>query len=122
MKFKFKNLFLIFLIILGIILIFTFFDYLAHLIKQEYSVPARYFTNKIIYGTIIGFVTYLFIQRKKLLTKTIIFSLVVGILLQTRYFLEGYSIYFVLLFLVIHFIILFIISYITFRLLNKKLK
>jgi hypothetical protein len=122
MKINYKNLLRDFFIILGIILLFTFFDYLVHLISHEYSVPTRYFPNKILYGTIFAFISYLFVKNKKPLVKSLIISLITVILLQIRYFLEGYSLYFVILFLFIHFIILFITSFLTFKLLSTKNK
>ena len=104
-----------FAIVLLIILVFTFVDYLVHLLKEEYSVPSYYFRNKIIMGTVIGLVAYYIVRNQKLFLKSLIFSLAVSILLQIRYFIEGYSVSFVLLFLAIHFIILFPISYLLLR-------
>lgn len=111
----FKKIGITLLTILGIILIFTFIDYLIHILNKEYYVPSRYFANKIIYGTIIGFITYSFLKKKTLLTKSLIFSLVVSILLQVRYFLEGYTLSFIILFLIIHFLILWPTSWIAFK-------
>src|SRR3989304_10124357 len=110
-SFGFKKVFVALIFIFEVILIFTFFDYLIHGLSQEYSVPAQYFINKIIYGTIIGFITYLFVRKKPVLKKSFILSAIVSILLQTGYYLQGYSLSFVLLFLAIHFAILFIVSY-----------
>jgi len=118
---NFRNLFFIFLVVLVIILIFTFLDYLIHLLKEDYSVPFYYFINKIIFGTGIGFIVYLFVREKRLLTKSLIFSAVISVLLQMRYFLEGFSIKFVLEFLIIHFFILVVLSLIIFRLFKNKI-
>ena len=109
----------IFLVIFLIILIFTFIDFLIHSLKEGWSVPDYYFRNKIIFGSIIGLITYFFVKNKRLLIKSLIFSVVVSILLQIRYFLEGYSIKFVIEFLAIHFIILFVVSLIIFKFLEK---
>lgn len=116
-----KKLFWMFIIILGIILLFTLGDYFVHILDEEYAVPSRYFTNKIIYGTIIGFISYLFIRKQKIGIKSLLFSLIVSLLLQTRYFLEGYLLSFVILFFFIHFIILFPISWIIFYLFDKRI-
>ena len=116
-----KRLLSIFVVVLGIILIFTFIDFLIHLLKEEYAVPSYYFRNKIIYGTIIGFFSYLVFRKQKLLIKSFLFSLITSILLQIRYFLEGFPLSFVILFLVVHFIILFPTSLIVFYLFNKEL-
>lgn len=116
-----KRLIFIFLIVLGITLIFTFIDFLIHLLKEEYAVPSYYFRNKIIYGTIIGFFSYIVFRKQKPLLRALFFSLIISILLQTRYFLEGFPLNFVLLFLAVHFIILFPISLVVFYLINKRL-
>lgn len=108
---------IIFTIIL-IILIFTFFDFLIHQLSEQYSVPSYYFRNKIIFGTFIGIAAYLLLRNKKLIGKSIGFSAIIAILLQTRYFIEGYSLKFVIVFLFIHFFVLLIVSYLVFRLLK----
>jgi hypothetical protein len=105
-------------LMLEIILVFTFFDYLAHSISPDYAVPSWYFVNKIIYGTIIAFITYLFIKNKPILPKSLILSAVTTVLLQIGYLVRGYPLSFVLLFLVIHFIILFVVSWVAFRVTN----
>ncbi|MEK6875459.1 MAG: hypothetical protein AABX30_02140 [Nanoarchaeota archaeon] len=116
-----NRLFKIFVIALLIILIFTFIDALIHSLGEEYAVPDYYFRNKIIFGALIGFFALLFIEKKKIWKKAVIFSIVVSILLQIRYFLEGYAIKFVLEFLLIHFVILFLVSLIVFKLMNKRI-
>jgi len=117
---KRTNYFLAFLVILGIILIFTGVDYLAHLISPDYSVPSYYFKNKIIFGTIYGFIAYLFIKNQAPMKKALIFSATISILLQLRYyFIEHYSLEFVLEFLVIHFAILLPLSYLAFKYIKR---
>jgi len=115
---SYKKAIAIFFIILGIILVFAFIDYLFHLLSEEYAVPSRYFTNKVIYGTLFGLITYYFARKQTLFKKSLYFSLVVSVLLQVRYFLEGYALSFVLLFLGIHFIILLAISWTVFRMMK----
>ena len=122
MKVNYKEIFITFLIVFGIILIFTGIDYWIHLTSPDYSVPSRYFPNKIIYGTLIGFISYFFIKNKKPLTKALIFSSIIAILLQIRYFIEGYNLNFVITFLFIHFFILLITSWIIFKKLGIKQK
>ena len=119
-KRTFKNLVLIFLAVLVIILIFTFIDYLIHQLKEEYAVPSYYFGNKIIFGTIIGLVAYLLVRKKNLPAKSLIFSAIISILLQVRYYLEGYQLSFVLEFLLFHFLILLVLSLIIFRRIDNK--
>ena len=116
---KVKVTFKSFLIVLGIILLFTAIDFFTHSLSKEYAVPGYYYMNKIIFGAIIGFVAYIFVRNKKPLPKSLIFSAAVAVLLQARYFLEGYPLSFVIEFLFIHFAILLAISYPVFKLLKK---
>jgi len=116
-KITFKSL----LIILGIILLFTATDYAIHSLSEEYAVPSDYYRNKIIFGAIIGFIAYILVRNKNPLPKALIFSTAVAVLLQVRYFLEGYPLNFVIEFLFIHFTILFAISYLTFNHLKRHI-
>ncbi len=118
-KFGIRELGLLFLLSLGIILLFALLDYLAHSLSIDYSVPPRYFYNKIIYGTLIGFIALLVLRKQKPFVKSLVFSSVVSVLLQVRYFIEGYPLSFVLVFLVVHFLILFAISFALFKLVKK---
>ena len=111
-NFGFKKGFVALVFIFELILVFTFFDYFAHTMSPDYAVPAYYFTNKIIFGTIIGFITYLFIRKMPVVQKSAVLATIVAIALQIRYALAGYPASFVLLFLVIHFAILFIVTYV----------
>jgi len=117
--FSIKTLIFVFILVLIIILIFSGIDYLIHLLKEEYSVPDYYFPHKIIYGTIIGFITYFFIRKQKPAIKALIFSATISILLQINYYLQGYPKDFVFLFLGIHFVILFVLSLIAFNLIKN---
>lgn len=119
-KEKIKKLFLIFILIFAIILIFAFVDFLLHSVSVEYAVPPRYFPNKIIYGTIYGFFIFLLIRKKNPFLRTILFSLTLDVILQMRYFLEGYPFDFVFLFLILHFLILVPVSWIVFRLMETR--
>jgi len=119
MKLKIKKIIIILVSVLFIILVFALIDYFFHLLSEEYSVPSYYFTNKIIYGTLWGLAVYYFIRKLSPMKKSIIFSLIVSIFLQVNYFLEGYPLDFVLLFLGIHFIILLITSWIVFRIIER---
>lgn len=116
---KFKRFFLWFIIVLVIILFFTFIDYIVHNLNEEYAVPSYYFRNKIIYGTIIGFFSYFIIRKRTILNKSLLFSLTISLLLQIRYFLEGYSKEFVFEFLIFHFLMLLPLSFIAFKIVKK---
>lgn len=119
---KFKKFLLWFVIVIVIILFFTFVDYIVHNLSEEYAVPSYYFRNKIIYGTLIGFFSYFFIKNKTVLNKSILFSLIISILLQIRYFFEGYPKEFVFEFLIFHFLMIFPLSFIAFKIVkNYKL-
>lgn len=121
-KIKIGNYFSDLLIVFLIILIFTLIDALVHSLSADYAVPDYYFRNKIIFGTIIGFVAYLFVKNKSLFTKSLIFSVTISVLLQIRYALEGYNLKFVIEFLFFHFLILLFTSIIIFKLSKKYLK
>ena len=121
-KLRIKDYVYILLMVLLIILIFTFIDFLIHLLSEEYAVPDYYFKNKIIFGTGIGFIAYLVFRKLSLPIKSLAFSVAISVLLQVRYFLEGYSIKFVLEFLLIHFLILLVTSFLIFKLLEKVMK
>lgn len=118
-KFGVKEVVLLFLLSLGVVLIFALFDYFVHSLSESYSVPSRYFSNKIIYGTLIGFIALLVLRKQNTLVRSLVFSGVVSVLLQIRYFLEGYSKSFVFLFLGVHFLILLVVSFAFFKLLEK---
>lgn len=120
-SFNYQQIILALIAVIIIIAIFGFFDFLAHSTSEKYNVPDYYFRNKIIYGTLIGFITWFFIKNKPIIEKALIFSAVVSILLQIRYYLEGYALSFVILFLFIHFIILTIVSSMIFWLLRKNI-
>jgi len=114
-RFSYEKFLEIFLLILVIIVVFALFDYFFHSLSDEYSVPQRYFKNKIIYGTLIGLAVYFLTRKFEPLKRALVFSAIVSVLLQLRYFLEGYPLDFVLLFLGIHFVILMVLSWVAFR-------
>ena len=62
-KMDLKKAAVIFLVILAIILVFTFFDYLIHSLSEKYTVPSYYFRNKVIFGTLIGLIVYYFARN-----------------------------------------------------------
>lgn len=116
-----RDYFISFFVTLMIILIFAGVDYLIHSLSNEYDVPSYYYRNKIIFGTLIGYLSYLLFQKKSVVVKSLSVSLFVSVLLQVRYFIEGYPLDFVLLFLLIHFIILLPVSFVIFKISSKLL-
>lgn len=118
-KLSWKKVIWIFLSVLGIILLFTLIDFFVHQLSPKYDVPSYYFRNKIIFGTLLGFFSYLVVRKQKLLVKVLVFSAIISVLLQIRYYLEGYPRDFVFLFLGIHFVILLGVSWLVFKLAEK---
>ena len=120
MKTNYKKLLKTFIVFIGIIAIFDFVDFLIHGLSPSFAVPSYYFRNKAIYGTLIAFITYLFVQKKPAFTKALIVSGVTCVLLQLRYFIAGYPLDFVIEFLFIHFAILLIVSWLAFKYVLKR--
>ncbi|MBI5400850.1 MAG: hypothetical protein HZB12_01920 [Candidatus Yonathbacteria bacterium] len=95
------------------VLIGTGLDFLAHQIRVDYAVPSYYFPDKIIFGIIWGIVIYWFVSRKikNRLGAALSFGAFLSALLQVRYFLEGYPVSFVLIFLGVHFVVFALPAY-----------
>jgi len=104
-----------------IVLIFTCIDFAVHTLSTSFAVESYYFTNKIIYGTILTFLVLVFVYNyKDSIPKAVFVASIVSVLLQTNYFLLGYPIEFVAFFLVVHFIILYAVTYFFFEYLVIK--
>jgi len=113
---KLKSLFKTFGLVLCIVLIATFLDWLAHSSRVEFYVPDEYFRNKIIFATLFGCISlYVFRKVKSQTRKALFFSAVIAILLQVKYFLQGYNLFFVFLFLVLHFLMILAPAWYFFR-------
>ncbi|MBI2043903.1 hypothetical protein HYT24_00890 [Candidatus Pacearchaeota archaeon] len=120
MKINLKYYLKVFVLVLAIIIVFTVIDYIVHSLHESLAVPGYYFRNKIIFGTLIGFGTYLFIKNMKVMPRAIVFSAVVATLLQVRYFFEGYPLWFVFSFLALHFLMVFPAAWHAFKVSDKK--
>lgn len=107
--------------LLLLILLFALIDYFFHSLTKNWAVPEYYFKNKIIYGFLWS-IPALWISSglSNIYIKSFSFSAIISIVLQIRYYIEGYPLDFVLIFLVIHFLILYILSLIMFAKLNKN--
>jgi hypothetical protein len=114
MKEEYKKWGIRLLVVLFIIVVFTGIDYAVHSLSEDYAVPGYYFRNKIIFGTLIGFIAYFFIYKTKPAYRALIFSGVIAALLQIRYYLEGYPKEFVLELLLFHFLMLLPVSFVVF--------
>jgi hypothetical protein len=121
-KINYIKIFWIFVAVLATILIFFLIDYIVHSLSDEYAVPDYYFRNKIIFGTIWGLIIYFFIKKLSITKKSFVFSAFIAIVLQTRYYLEGYPIEFVIEFLFFHFLMLLAATLIIFNLMKNKLE
>lgn len=105
--------------LLIVILLFTGLDYFFHSWRLDWSVPEYYFRHKIIYGflwSVPALILALLFTR--IWQRALIFSSVIAIILQVKYYLEGYPLNFVLIFLLIHLAILFLLSLVMFRLIK----
>ena len=112
---KLKDYIKLLVLTLVIILIFTAIDAIFHIVIPEFAVPSWYFRNKIIYGTLIGFISLIFLRKKKIFIRSLLFSAIVTVPLQIRYAYYGYPLYFHLFFIPAHFLILLGASYIIFK-------
>lgn len=123
MKKKFLKWIFAAIVLLIVILLFTIIDHFLHGLENAWAVPDYYFRNKIPFGFLLGLVGLLLArQSHSARTKPLIFTVVVAVILQTRYFIEGYPLDFVLLFLLFHFIILYFLSVGMFLVFNKYIK
>lgn len=108
-----------FVLMLAAVLVFTFFDWLVHSSSAYLSVPGFYFKNKIIYGTIFAFLSSLVFRKLSLMKQSLFISLITVGLLQIRYALYGYPLYFHLIVLPEHFIFLWASSYGALKVLGR---
>ncbi len=106
MNMKLKDYIFLFFIAVVIIGIFTLIDYYVHGLSEEYSVPGYYYRNKMIFGVVYCFLGLLILRRLGLWMKAFVLSIAISILLQARYYLEGYPREFVFEFMLYHFLML----------------
>ncbi len=88
-----------------VVIVGTFLDFLVHLMSERFSVPEYYFSNKLLYATLwlmIGLIIFWRIRTP--FSKAVWMTALFAIVIQTRYFLEGYPLWFVFFFMAIHFI------------------
>ena len=92
-------------LILLIITLGTAIDWVVHHTSSNFSVPFEYYPNKIIFGAFWGFVSFKVLRHwfKTPFSIAAGICAVVSIVLQTKYFLQGYDIRFVILFMFLHF-------------------
>jgi len=104
-------------------LLFALIDYFIHGLSPDWGVPEYYFKNKIIFGFLLSIMALFFTGPiGNVWLRAAIFSAVVGALLQVRYYLTGYPLNFVILFLFIHFAILYVLAAAIFYFMDKDIK
>src|SRR3989338_8356988 len=107
-------------LVLVVVLIATLIDYIVHSSSPAYYVPAEYFQNKIIFALLWGFVALWLTKKVKTpVFKALIFAGLISIVLHTKYFLQGYTLSFVFLFMFLHFIMLLVPAVIIFNKFRK---
>lgn len=103
-------------LVLVILVIGTALDFATHSLSEKFTVPEYYFKDKIIFGTLWGVVALWAFQKvKNPNTKAALFAGTVAVLLQIRYLLTGYALWFVVLFLFLHFLMFLIPALIIFK-------
>lgn len=123
MENKFSENIFIGIVLMTVILLLTIIDHSIHGLESAWGVPDYYFSNKIPFGFFWGIVGLFFAKNiKNIWLKSLVFSGTIAVTLQTKYFLEGYPLDFVFLFLLIHFLILYPLSIIMFLVFNKYIK
>ncbi len=121
MKEKILRVSFIFIVLLIVILLFTIVDHSIHGLEKAWSVPDYYFRDKIPFGFLWGLVGLLVARKfQRVSLKALAVSGIIATTLQFRYFIEGYPINFVLVFMLIHFIVLYLLSLVMFLILNKN--
>ena len=105
-------------LLLLIVVLGTIMDWAIHSLSPAFYVPLEYYRNKVLFGvgwSLVGlfFYRWLGIKRAEYLALAIFFT--VAVFLQAKYFLQGYDLFFVILFLFLHFFMFFIPGVIIFR-------
>lgn len=115
MKTKTKKLLVTFVLVLAVVLLFTFIDFLFHSISPEYSVPGWYFHNKIIFETIYVCLAYCLLRKLNPALSSFLAAVITSTLLQARYYFLGFDLEFVILFWGIHALILWPLLWLFFE-------
>ncbi len=90
--------------LLLVVLIGTALDYAVHSLNIKFAVPEYYFRNKIIFATLLLDIgLFLFWRIRSASVKSVLVTAFFAILLQARYAITGYPLWFVFFFMVVHF-------------------
>ncbi len=120
-KLALKELVLRFVLMLAAVLVFTFFDWIVHSSWSYLAVPSWYFVHKIEYGTLWAFLSSLIFRKLPLKKQSLFITIIVVGLLQIRYALYGYPLFFHAIVLTEHFIFLWASSYGALKVLERTL-
>ncbi len=121
MENKFKKIFFLLINLLTVIFLFTIIDHYIHGLENAWSVPEYYFKHKIPYGFLLAVIGLaLSIKIKNIWLKSLIVGGFTAVTLQFNYFVSGYALDFVLIFLFIHLIILYPLLVLMFWIYNKQ--
>lgn len=119
MNIKTKNWLAAFVLVLLAVLLFTFIDFLFHLISEEYAVPGWYFRNKIIFETLYVCLAYWLFRKLNPALSSFLTAIITATLLQARYYFLGFDLEFVILFWGIHALILWPVLWLFFAYKDK---
>lgn len=119
-KEKIRKGFFVGAVLLIVILLFTIVDHVIHSLQSGWGVPDYYYKDKIPAGFFWGVVGMFLAKRfQNIWLKSLVVAGVIAVTLQVRYFIEGYALDFVLIFLIFHFLILFFLLAGMFSLFEK---
>jgi hypothetical protein len=94
------------------------FDYPVHLLRPEWNVPPEYFWGKIIFGVIWGVIALYVLRRMLAVTSQRTMALavpaIVTVVLQTKYFYQGWPLSFVIIFMFLHYLMFLPGSFLNF--------
>ena len=104
------------LLVLIIAIIATIIDWVVHSSNPSFYVEFNYYVNKIIFSVIWGIIIlFVFRKIKNVTLKAFIFAGFIALVLQVKYFLQGYDRFFVFLFMFLHFLMFLAPAWIIFK-------
>lgn len=104
------------LLVLIIAIIATIIDWVVHSLSPRFYVDFGYYVNKVIFSVIWGIIIlFVFRKLKNTTGKAFIFSGFIALVLQVKYFLQGYDRFFVFLFMFLHFLMFLAPAWIIFK-------
>lgn len=86
-------------LVMLVMVIATLLDGVVHSLRAEFYVPFSYYTNKVLFGAFRWVVALLFLQKvvyqRDPARLALRMSLFIAIVLQAKYFFQGYDLFFV---------------------------